>query len=356
MARLNWWPGRESGRSGGSAESGHGLEQPALNRNRLCGSDLRRDDLVTSRRRSSPRLTSGRTVVSSEQRGRHPDTEAPGSSQDEPELRLERTDLGGNRHFSSLGFAVRLRNYFLTGVVVVGPVAITVYLVWWFIKLVDGWVKPLIPEVYNPETYLPFAIPGFGLLFAIGILMMIGALAANLLGQSMISMGEQFVGRMPIVRNVYRGLKQMFESMVAAAHPENQFAQVGLMEFPSKGIWSLVYVTGDAIGELQEVAPGGERDNVIVWMPTGFMPPTGFVCIVPRKDVMLLDMSVEDAAKIVMTAGLVMPDYQAGLDQLVKAARLEKPPRPKRGGPANDRSRVGPGAGGGRGPEKKVQP
>jgi uncharacterized membrane protein len=220
-----------------------------------------------------------------------------------------------------IGLGFRLRNYFLTGLVVVGPVAITVYIVWWFVKLIDEWMNPFIPSLYNPQTYLKFAIPGFGLLFAVIALTMIGALAANLLGRSLISSGELALDRMPIVRNLYRGLKQMFESMVAAAQPENQFAQVGLMEFPSKGIWSLVYVTGDASGELQRIAPGGELDNVIVWMPTGFMPPTGFVCIVPRRDIMLLEMTVEDAAKIVMTAGLVMPDYQEQLRELARSAK-----------------------------------
>jgi uncharacterized membrane protein len=222
---------------------------------------------------------------------------------------------------SRIGLGSRLQNYFLTGLVVVGPVTITLYIVWWFIKLVDEWVNPFIPPLYNPQTYLKFAIPGFGLLFAVLALTMIGALAANLLGRSLISSGELALARMPIVRNLYRGLKQMFESMVAAAHPEKQFAQVGLMEFPSKGIWSLVYVTGDASGELQRIAPGGEQDNVIVWMPTGFMPPTGFVCIVPRRDILPLEMTVEDAAKIVMTAGLVMPDYQEQLRELAQSAK-----------------------------------
>mgnify|MGYP000894277757 CR=1 FL=1 len=217
----------------------------------------------------------------------------------------------------------RLRTYFLTGLVVVGPVAITLYIVWWSIQLIDAWVKPLVPRIYNPETYLPFAVPGFGLLFAIIMLTLIGALAANLIGQTVISSGEIFLDRTPIVRSLYRPLKQIFESVAAAAHPERRFAQVGLMEFPSKGIWSLVYVTGAATGELQAVAPGGSDDNVIVWMPTGFMPPTGFVCVVPRKEVTMLHMTVEDAAKIVVSAGLVMPDYQKRLAELVATAKLE---------------------------------
>jgi uncharacterized membrane protein len=216
------------------------------------------------------------------------------------------------------GLGARLRNYFLTGMVVVGPVAITLYLVWWFISWVDQWVKPLVPRAYNPETYLHFAIPGFGLLFSVLILTMIGALAANLIGRTLITSGELFLERMPIVRNVYRGLKQMFESVAAAAQPQRQIAKVGLMEFPSKGIWSLVYITGPATGELAAKAPGGDSDHVIVWMPTGFMPPTGFVCVVPRRDVIPLDMSAEDAAKLVMSAGIVVPDYQVKLQELAE--------------------------------------
>ena len=113
----------------------------------------------------------------------------------------------------------RLRNYFLTGLVVVGPVAITVYTAWYVINIVDRWVKPYIPGIYNPDTYLPFAVPGFGLVFAILMLTMIGALAANLLGRSLISSGEMMLDRMPIVRNLYRALKQIFESVLTVAVP-----------------------------------------------------------------------------------------------------------------------------------------
>jgi uncharacterized membrane protein len=220
-----------------------------------------------------------------------------------------------------LGLGARLRNYFLTGLVVVGPVAITIYLVWWSVSYVDQWVKPLVPRAYNPENYLPFAVPGFGLLFSIVVLTLVGALAANLIGRTLITSSEMFLDRMPIVRNLYRGLKQMFESVAAAAKPQRQLAKVGLMEFPSKGIWSLVYITGEAAGEIKAVAPGGEEDHLIVWMPTGFVPPTGFVCIVPRKDVVPLTMSAEDAAKLVMTAGIVIPDHEKKLRELAEAAK-----------------------------------
>ena len=105
----------------------------------------------------------------------------------------------------------RLRNYFLTGLVIVGPVTITLYFAWWFINVTDAWIKPFVPTAYLPDTYLPFPIPGFGLVVGIAALTLIGALAANLLGRTLISFGEQMVGGMPIVRNVYRALKQIFE-------------------------------------------------------------------------------------------------------------------------------------------------
>ncbi len=236
------------------------------------------------------------------------------------------TDPDGDEletHHVRPGMGARLRNYFLTGLVVVGPVTITLYIVWWFINYVDQWVKPLVPRIYNPETYLHVAVPGFGLIFSIVALTLIGALAANLIGRSLISSSEMALERMPIVRNLYRGLKQMFESVAAAAQPQRKVAKVGLMEFPSKGIWSIVYITGEATGEIQQLAPGGEHDNLIVWMPTGFVPPTGFVCVVPRKDVVPLNMSAEDAAKLVMTAGIVIPDYEKGLREL---AGMDKGP------------------------------
>ncbi|HJU33406.1 MAG TPA: DUF502 domain-containing protein [Hyphomicrobiaceae bacterium] len=208
----------------------------------------------------------------------------------------------------------RLRNYFLTGLVVVGPVTITIYIAWYFINIVDAWVKPYIPRIYNPESYLPFHVPGVGLVFAIVGLTLIGALAANLLGRSLISAGELMLGRMPIVRNVYQGLKQIFESVVTASAPSKGFQKVALMEFPSKGIWSIVFVTGEAADQIAAELPG--TDLISVFMPTGMLPPSGFVCFVPRASVMPVHMSIEDAAKIIISAGMVNPETQARLKEL----------------------------------------
>jgi uncharacterized membrane protein len=213
----------------------------------------------------------------------------------------------------------RMRNYFLTGLVVVGPVSITLYIAWNFIALVDGWVKPYVPSIYNPDSYLPFPVPGVGLVFAVLLLTIIGALAANLLGRSLISAGELMLGRTPIVRNVYQGLKQIFESVVSASSPQQSFQKVAVMEFPSKGIWSIVFVTGEAAREITKEVPG--QDLVSVFMPTGMLPPSGFVCFVPRKSVVPIHMSVEDAAKIIISAGMVNPETQAKLRDIAAKAR-----------------------------------
>ena len=132
----------------------------------------------------------------------------------------------------------RLRTYFLTGLIVAGPLAITLYITWWFINLVDGWMKPLVPARYSPDTYLPFAIPGFGLVIAFVGLTLLGFLTANLVGKSLLNLGEVFLARMPVVRSIYKGVKQIFETVFK--QDGQSFRQVGLIEWPGEGLWSLV--------------------------------------------------------------------------------------------------------------------
>jgi uncharacterized membrane protein len=217
--------------------------------------------------------------------------------------------------------ATRLRNYFLTGLVIVGPLTITLYIAWYVINLFDVWVKPYIPAVYNPDNYLPFSVPGFGILFAIISLIMIGALAANLIGRSVISSGEMMLGQMPLVRNLYRGTKQIFESVLHASSQSRSFQKVGLMEFPSKGIWAIVFLTGPAADEIAAVRPGD--DLVSVFMPTHLLPPSGFVVFVPRAAVVPIDLTVEDAAKIIISAGMVNPGAQKRLAALAAKAKAD---------------------------------
>ncbi|WP_343068640.1 DUF502 domain-containing protein [Kaustia mangrovi] len=202
----------------------------------------------------------------------------------------------------------RLRTYFLTGVVVAAPIGITIWLTWWFVSLFDTWIKPFVPAKYNPDTYLPVPIPGFGLVVALIVITLIGALAANLFGRTIISYWEHFLNRMPVVRNVYKALKQIFQT--ALSQSQSSFRQVGVIQYPRKGLYALVFISRDAHGEIVDRSADGEL--VSVFLPTTPNPTSGFLLFVPKRDIAVLDMSVEDAAKLIISAGLVLPDEHAG--------------------------------------------
>jgi uncharacterized membrane protein len=200
---------------------------------------------------------------------------------------------------------VRLRNYFLTGVVIAGPIALTLYITWRVINIVDSGIRPLFPHAYQPQSKLLFALPGVGLLFAFLALTLIGALVAHLFGRSLFSAGEMMLMRVPIVRNVYRGLQDVFFSAVVAAGHNGIAQKVALVQFPSEGIWSLAFITGDAAAAIKAPFPG---DNLIsIFIPHGLVPPSGITCFVRRKDLIPIRMRVEDAAKIIFSAGMARP-------------------------------------------------
>ena len=221
---------------------------------------------------------------------------------------------------ASLHVGARLRGYFLTGLIVVGPVAITLYVVWWFINLVDAWVKPLLPQAYLPDTYLPFNVPGVGLIVGIFGLMVVGALAAGLFGRTIVSYGEMMLDGMPVVRGVYRLVKQIFTTIFSKSG--TSFKRVGLLEFPRRGLYAIVFLAGDPPLEIEEKIGGG-NPLITVFMPNGPNPTTGFIVFVPASEVIPLDLAVEDAAKLVVSAGLVGPDQQQ--EELRKLAKAAKP-------------------------------
>lgn len=220
-----------------------------------------------------------------------------------------------------IGAGRRLRNYFLTGLIIVAPLAITAYLTWTFIGWVDSWVKPYIPAIYNPDYYLPFAVPGFGLVTALVLITMIGFLTANLVGRSIISFGESLLDRMPLVRSLYKGLKQIFQTVLA--EQSGSFKQAALIEYPRRGLWSIVFIATETKGEVNVRLP--EDDPISVFLPTTPNPTSGFLLFVPRKDVIVLEMSVEEAAKMVISAGLVSPDYPKILPVQTKQKTKPKP-------------------------------
>lgn len=230
----------------------------------------------------------------------------------------DRRRSDGDKGLRPPGFMTRLRNYFLTGLVIAGPLGITLYLTWSLIQWVDSWVKPLIPAVYNPENYLPFAIPGLGLVMSFIVMTIIGFLTANFVGRTLISYGEQVVGRMPLVRNLYRGLKQIFETVLSQRG--NSFQKAAIIEYPRKGLWAIVFVATPTKGEVSGKITQ-HPELVSVFLPTTPNPTSGFLLFVPKTDIIELDMSVEDAAKLVISAGLVTPEYQSKAQELVDEAK-----------------------------------
>jgi len=214
-------------------------------------------------------------------------------------------------------FGSRVRTYFLTGLVVGGPVLITIYLTWSFVTWVDGLVQPFIPIAYRPETYLPVKIPGLGLIIAFVGLTTLGFLTANLVGRTLFEFGEKILERMPIVRPVYRGLKQVFETLFSKSG--STFRTVGLVEFPAPGMWSLVFLSTPPGADIMTHLPTQE-EYVSVFMPCTPNPTTGFFFYVPRREVLELDISVEEAAKLIMTAGMIQPGGLGGEPQHKLAA------------------------------------
>jgi uncharacterized membrane protein len=196
----------------------------------------------------------------------------------------------------------RLRGNFLTGLVIVLPMFLTIYLVWTTIGFIDARVVPLIPGRYNPENVFGRNIFGFGVVVFIAFTTMVGALTKGLIGREILEFGERLFDRMPIVRSIYNGLKQIAETIFSQS--SNSFQQACLIEYPRKGLWAVCFVATETGGEV--AAHAGER-LVSVFLPTTPNPTSGFLLFVPRDEVHFLDMSVEEAAKLIISAGLVEP-------------------------------------------------
>jgi uncharacterized membrane protein len=220
----------------------------------------------------------------------------------------------------------RIRNYFLTGLILVGPLYITFSLTWWFINWMDDIVRPFIPDAFRPETYLPFNLPGLGLIIVFATLTLLGFLTANLVGRKLIEFGEHILSRTPIIRPIYRSLKQIFETLFSKSG--STFRRVGLVEFPAPGMWSVVFISQPASGDVADKLP--DADHISVFLPCTPNPTTGFFFFLPRRDVIELDITVEAAMTLVMSAGMAQPsatDQQRRLAALAHAARAARSPQ-----------------------------
>jgi uncharacterized membrane protein len=211
-----------------------------------------------------------------------------------------------------------LRASFLTGIVVIAPVALTVWLIWALIGWVDSVVLPLIPYDFQPEKYIGINLRGVGVIIFLVFTVIVGWVAKGLIGKSMIRFAESLVDRMPVVRTIYSGVKQIAETVFAQS--ERSFETACLIQYPRRDIWAIGFISTTAKGEVNERAESGSQ-LLSVFVPTTPNPTSGFLLFLPREDVIELDMSVEDAAKLVISAGLVYPGQVDPDDPRLKRRR-----------------------------------
>jgi uncharacterized membrane protein len=215
------------------------------------------------------------------------------------------------------GLGTALRTNFLTGLVVVAPVLITFYIIWGIITFVDDQIVPLVPGVYNPRTYFDYDLPGFGLFIFVVFTTVVGYFTKNLFGRQIVRVLEGWVDRMPVVRSIYNALKQIVETVLSQSG--TSFQKACLIEYPRKGVWCIAFVVTRTTGEIPRRT--NTPDMISVFLPSTPNPTTGFVMFLPAEDVVLLDMTIEEAAKVHISGGLVMP---ASREEIEAAARRER--------------------------------
>ncbi len=219
----------------------------------------------------------------------------------------------------------KLRAYFIAGLLVTAPIFITATVAWWLIEFVDNQIVPLVPAKYNPDTYMKdvlgveIGIPGLGILILVVFITLVGALTAGLLGRWVIRLWEMLLNRMPVIRTLYNGSKQIIETVLKSQ--SDAFRQAVLVEYPRRGIWAIAFVTAPTKGEAAELLEG---DHINVFLPTTPNPTSGFLLFVPRREVIVLNMPVEDAVKMVISAGIVTPTYNPAARDKGQVATLSK--------------------------------
>ena len=201
-----------------------------------------------------------------------------------------------------IGLFARFRRYFLAGILVTSPILITAYVTWLIVTFVDTQVAGMLPESLDFTTKLPHQIPGIGLIISIITITFIGAITPGFIGRTLLKAGERILNKMPVVRSIYGAIKQIMET-VMSTHSDS-FREVVLVEYPRKGIWVIGFVTGETKGEVQSLT----KDKVInIFVPTTPNPTSGFLLFIPQKDLVYMDMKVEDAVKMVISGGIVTP-------------------------------------------------
>lgn len=203
-----------------------------------------------------------------------------------------------------VGLFAWLRGRFFAGMVIAAPLAATFFILQFLITFIDNRVKPLLPPLLQPETYTNYAIPGFGVLVLVVALTVLGAVTANLVGRSLLTATDRILSRIPIVKNVYAALRQLTE--VLANNQQASFDRCVMVEYPKKDSWCIGFVSSHAKGEIG-VKLGTTKIGVFV--PTTPNPTSGFLIYVEETEAIPLEMTVEEGAKMILTAGLVVPDF-----------------------------------------------
>lgn len=229
--------------------------------------------------------------------------------------------LPPDTHTRRHSFGGRIRTWFLTGVIIAGPLALTAWIVWWFISVVDGWVKPVVPVGLWPDHYLPMHLPGVGVLLAFIGLTLLGFLTANLAGRSLLKLGERILDRMPVVRSIYKSLKQIFETVFSQSG--TGFRRVGLVQFPQPGMWSIVFISAPPSDVVACNLPPIE--HLSVFLPCTPNPTTGFYFYLPASEVIEVPLTPDEAAKLIMSAGLIQPETQQRLSAMAESAKAPQP-------------------------------
>ncbi|PNG24699.1 DUF502 domain-containing protein [Methylocella silvestris] len=224
---------------------------------------------------------------------------------------LIETDPDGRQGgVKSAGFGAKIRNWFLTGIVVAGPVAVTAYIVWWFVDTIDAWVRGLLPQNVVPDFYLPFRVPGLGVVLAFLGLTLLGCAAHSIAAVGLFKIGEALLARMPVIRSIYKSVKQIFETLFSQSG--QSFRKVGMIEFPGKASWSIVFISLPPSPLIGSHLASGEP-YVSVFLPCAPNPTTGFYFYVPAREVIELAITPEAAAKLIMSCGVIQPEAAAAL-------------------------------------------
>lgn len=212
----------------------------------------------------------------------------------------------------------KLKGFFLAGILVTAPISITVYVTWGFLNFLDSKITPLIPAAYNPNTYLPFSMPGLGLLIAVIFFISVGFITRNFLGRLLVRVSEYIVERLPVISTIYGAVKQIFETVMASQ--SDAFKEVVMFEYPRKGLWVMGFVTGLTKGEVQALT---STEVVNVFLPTTPNPTSGFLLFVPKKDLTFMKMGVEEGIKMIVSGGIITPP-EPETEDILKKKKLKK--------------------------------